>query len=289
MTKTDRLEGIPISEVSRILGVPVPTIRSWERRYGLPGPPRTAGAHRRYTRAEAALLRTVRDEIAAGRPARLAAARALKFSSGDNARRPYVEAFLEAAMESDPASMRRTLERARTRLGLERAIEAVVFPALREVGDRWASGRCDVGHEHLASGEVRKWFSTQPLPRPTGRTVVLACGPADIHSIGLEAFGLALAKRGWRALVLGPMTPARALRRAAEDSGAAAVVLTSHQSVFRRAALSSLRGVQPLRRTKLFYAGNAFSTPASRKSAPGTYLGEDFIAAIGEFESSVRA
>jgi DNA-binding transcriptional MerR regulator len=31
-----------------MLGIPVPTIRSWERRYGLAVSSRTSGRHRRY-------------------------------------------------------------------------------------------------------------------------------------------------------------------------------------------------------------------------------------------------
>ena len=36
-----------IAQVSALLGIPVPTIRSWERRYGFPTPSRTRGRHRR--------------------------------------------------------------------------------------------------------------------------------------------------------------------------------------------------------------------------------------------------
>jgi DNA-binding transcriptional MerR regulator len=40
---------MPIGEVARRTGVTVPTLRAWERRYGLLLPVRTAGGHRRYT------------------------------------------------------------------------------------------------------------------------------------------------------------------------------------------------------------------------------------------------
>ncbi len=39
---------MPIGEVARRTGVTVPTLRAWERRYGLLVPVRTAGGHRRY-------------------------------------------------------------------------------------------------------------------------------------------------------------------------------------------------------------------------------------------------
>ncbi len=44
-----RDDGLAISEVSAATGVPVPTLISWERRYGFPEPARTGGGHRRYS------------------------------------------------------------------------------------------------------------------------------------------------------------------------------------------------------------------------------------------------
>ena len=38
-----------ISELATRLNVAVPTLRSWERRYGFPVPHRTNGGHRRYS------------------------------------------------------------------------------------------------------------------------------------------------------------------------------------------------------------------------------------------------
>ena len=62
-------DGLAIQEVSRLLGLPAPTLRSWERRYGIPTTPRTAGGHRRYSAESLHELRLMRDEIARGRRA----------------------------------------------------------------------------------------------------------------------------------------------------------------------------------------------------------------------------
>lgn len=45
-------ETFSISELAARLNVAVPTLRSWERRYGFPVPCRTGGGHRRYSAAE---------------------------------------------------------------------------------------------------------------------------------------------------------------------------------------------------------------------------------------------
>ena len=53
----DRGLRYPIAAVSEALDIPIPTIRSWERRYGFPDPSRTSGRHRRYSLAEISQLR----------------------------------------------------------------------------------------------------------------------------------------------------------------------------------------------------------------------------------------
>ena len=63
----------PITEASRLLSIPMPTLRSWELRYGIPGGSREPGRHRRYTDQELHALRLMRDEIARGRRAGAAA------------------------------------------------------------------------------------------------------------------------------------------------------------------------------------------------------------------------
>ena len=62
-------EGLTIKDAGKFLGVPGPTLRSWERRYGLPTTTRSLGGHRRYRSAELIQLSLMRDEIAIGRQA----------------------------------------------------------------------------------------------------------------------------------------------------------------------------------------------------------------------------
>jgi DNA-binding transcriptional MerR regulator len=55
-----------ISAVSRMVGVPVATIRTWEDRYGLVIPDRSAGGHRLYRRDQVSQLSFVRAQMAQG-------------------------------------------------------------------------------------------------------------------------------------------------------------------------------------------------------------------------------
>ena len=45
-------ESLTIGDLTRLTGVPGPTLRSWESRYGFPRPTRLPGGHRRYARSD---------------------------------------------------------------------------------------------------------------------------------------------------------------------------------------------------------------------------------------------
>ena len=78
------------------------------------------------------------------------------------------------------------------------------------------------------------------------------------------------------------------LPAAVQGTGAAGLVMVSHLSIGRRSAIEALRSVQHTG-ARLFYAGNAFVSPQSRKGVPGTYLGEDLIEAAGLITTSLAA
>ena len=281
--------GLPISSVSLMLGIPVPTIRSWERRYGLAVSTRTGGRHRRYDIRDIERLRAMRDAITAGRRAQEAARTVAAATEDAAGRRDHVREILDSALRFDADGVREHLRYAVIELGTERAIQVVVLPALREIGSLWEAGRCDVANEHLASQEVRSWLGAQAGSGPGSRRppIVLACGPQDLHTIGLEAFFVLLSRRGWRCRVLGALTPAGSLVAAVRACGACAVVVSSHMNINRRAAVESLRAVAELPGVARFYAGNAFASAASRAGVPGVYLGDDLPAAAETVERAL--
>jgi MerR family transcriptional regulator, light-induced transcriptional regulator len=55
-----------IGELSLATGVPIATLRDWDRRHGLSPSQRTIGNHRRYTEDDAMLVVRVRDLVAGG-------------------------------------------------------------------------------------------------------------------------------------------------------------------------------------------------------------------------------
>jgi DNA-binding transcriptional MerR regulator len=268
---------LTIKQAAQLLNVPAPTIRSWERRYQLPQVARSNGGHRRYASVQLDQLREMRDLIGRGR--RPAEAAQLVKAGHVTAPEPFTEAFLRAAAKLAPGSIARTLDAAREALGLDRTIDEVLLPAMREVGESWHAGRIDVAHEHLATNACQAWLATARPPGPLRPQppIVLSCGPLDHHTLGLEALGALLRNRLWDCRMLGARTPAESLARAVAEVDAGAVVLVCHLDPGRRAAIETLHTLQPHR--PAFYAGGAFRTPRSRYGVPGLYLGTNLTQA----------
>lgn len=281
---------LSIAEASEILAVPAPTLRSWERRYGFPTPPRTTGKHRRYSRSEIELLRALRDEIARGRSARDAVE--IVRTMGEKRAEPGredVHRFVEGAIRMDARSLARLLSSSSRRRGVEETILDLALPALREIGVRWESGRCTVGHEHLATEQIETWLRrVTPAQARSNDRILLGCGPSDWHRVGLDAFAVLLAHRGWDVRVLGAQVPVTDMATAARTTRALAAVVTSHMKISRRAAVASLRALRSETQAEAFYAGNAFITASARKGVPGTYLGEDMRVAADMLTAQLR-
>ncbi len=273
--------GLAIKEAGELLHVPMPTLRSWERRYGLPTTARSAGGHRRYTLQALNQLRLMRDEIANGRPASDSARWVRGLLDETNPARWRIDAIMAASTALDSAAILAVLEQARTELGLAGTIDQVLLPSVRQVGTWWEAGLCDIGQEHFTTEVVRGWLAkmvTLAPPAKSERWVLLGVGPRDLHTLGLECLAALLVHHEVGCRILGSRTPQRVLTTAVAATSPAAVVIVSHLPTHRRTTIESLRAVFETG-CPTFYAGNAFMFASSRRHAPGTYLGETIAGA----------
>jgi DNA-binding transcriptional MerR regulator len=279
--------GLGIAEVSAQLAVPAPTLRSWERRYSLPVGHRTAGGHRRYTPEDVLVLQRLRDEIALGRPP--AAAAAFAVESVQAPATVLVEELIAGALELDSLRVIASLDRARMLLGLDSAVDEVLMPAMRELGQGWSEGRYDVAHEHLASGAVQQWLrqvgSSAPDATSSG-AVLLACALRESHTLALDALTVLLGQRGVDCRSLGARTPIASLLLAVRETEAVAVVLVSHVAEARPAAVAALE-VLAATPAAVFYAGGSFSSERARAGLPGTYLDTHLATAADQVAACV--
>ncbi|MEW2528427.1 MerR family transcriptional regulator [Streptomyces sp. NPDC047071] len=248
--------------LARRIGVSPTTLRSWDRRYGLGPAVRPDGRHRRWSSQDVAMVEHMCRLTATGIPpaeaARLAMASMRAATQGPGtavtvsgpsrenqpggglplgAARQECRGLARAAVRLDASKVQRQLNAWVSEYGLVVTWEEIMVPTLRAVGRKWESaGDRYVEVEHLLSWHVSTTLRSVPLltPRPAvvvdSPPVVLACLPAEQHTLSLEALHAALGQRGVPTLMLGGTVPAEALLASVHRAGPMAVVLWSQSS-----------------------------------------------------------
>lgn len=201
--------------LARLTGLSPILLRAWERRHDLLEPERTAGGHRLYTEDDLRVLRRVQELLAQGRSigevAALGRATLLGVAAPPPRTRAHDEArgsigwredLVQAAVEIDQRQVERALDEAFATLSPDRALVDVIEPALREVGELWAQGRCSVAGEHLISnaisGRLLRLLEAANAASVGGPSAVCACFPDEAHVLGALTVAYWLARRGRR-------------------------------------------------------------------------------------------
>ena len=226
-------EGMRIGQLAQRVGVTPHVLRAWEKRYGLLRPERTASGYRLYGSADERRVRAVLALRKRGVPASDAVERVLSVERTSEAEsaavgspQALVARLLLATADFDEPAAQVALDQTLS-LPLETAVGDVLMPFLNAVGQRWAEGRLAVAQEHFSSELVRRRLAarTGTWGHGAGPRVLLSCVPGETHDISLLAFGLLLARRGWRVSYLGQDTPAVDIIRAADQIRPDLVVL----------------------------------------------------------------
>ncbi len=264
---------LSIGALSRATGVPVETLRTWERRYDFPKPaPRGDSGHRRYPIASVEQLKLVVLAL----EARHAPAVALRASpkllrelvsvAAPGLRPPGASALprlasradgsfevrcIEHVLALDGDALTRQLEQAWDELGGLECLVLRVGPFLTALGAGWSEGLIEVGHEHFASEHVREFLIGHWRPmseRNLGPPIVCATLAGELHVLGLHLAATALALTGARVIFLGANTPTADVARTAKQQGAAAIALSAAAGTAPRLLhreLTELRSIVP--------------------------------------------
>ena len=278
-----------IKQAAARTGVAVPTIRAWERRYGVVSPARTAAGYRLYDEAAIERLAAMRVlvETEGWRPSQAAdrvkdpafdmagfterVATGAADAGTDGARSfgspaEAVASFVSAAQRVDVQLMERILDDAFARQRFELAMDAVVFPALRGVGDAWSAGDLDVAAEHAASETVRRRLARffdaarSPGDRPQ---VLIGMPPGGQHELGVFAFAVACRRSGLEVLYLGSNVPLDSWLRMVRETTAPAVVLGAVAGADATAAAVVVDAIQALASPAICFTGGPASMDAT--------------------------
>jgi len=232
---------LSIGALARATGIAVETLRTWERRYGYPGPSRKPSGHRVYPTSSVPRLRRIAEALTRGHRAGevltaseedLTALLHLAPSGAAERMAPDADVdreLLRAIERFDSERLTRLLMAEWGRLGPLEFVRTRVAPLLTEVGDGWAAGRLEVRHEHFFSERLSDVLRTFRLPleeRARGPLVVFATLPGELHGLGLQMAALVLVTAGCRICYLGTNVPLPELDTLARDLAARAVAIS---------------------------------------------------------------
>jgi MerR family transcriptional regulator, light-induced transcriptional regulator len=238
---------LSIGTLSSATGVPVDTLRTWERRYGFPVPvSRTEGSHRRYSAETIAQVQLIVRALELGhRPSavvgrdpvelrRLVGSLASVGASPDASRdgdRHVIAGWLELTRAMDGDSLVGEFHRGLAEMTAIAFLERRLGPYLQAMGERWAAGLLRVTHEHYASEKVREFLSTQwraanESATPARAVAVLATPPGEQHALGLHMAAWVVALARVRVIFLGANTPMSEVAFAARHYDAHGVALS---------------------------------------------------------------
>lgn len=285
-----------IKRAAERAGVPVASLRAWERRYGVVHPARTDAGYRLYDDAAVERLRTMRRLIGAGWSASAAAGAVI---SGDVPIEPsgapaasgmatevLVERLVEGARQIDAAGVGDVLDELFLRASFEHAVGELLFPALRALGAAWASGEVSVAGEHLVSQAVLQRllaaFAAAGV-EPTGRgSVVVGLPPGSQHEIGALSFATVCRRRGLPVVYLGPNLPVADWLTATATARAAVLGVATRRDV--RSALQAARAISESHPATIVALGGAAASAAGDSYL---LLAGNLGAAAGQLEAAL--
>ena len=230
-----------VQSVASRLGIAIPTLRSWNRRYGIGPRDHQPGRHRQYSESDIARLAYMNQLIRAGVTPASAARAAMAddeptrvSGSGD------LDDTVAAAFRLDGDTMHSFVVAAIMRDGVVAAWNELCRPLFESILDRRSHGDQCIDVEHAASYAVAAALQQVRPPRTDARApVLLACTSNETHTLGLEALRAALAERGLSTMMIGASVPPEALAAALSRHAAprAAVLWANRPATARYSAL----------------------------------------------------
>ncbi|NVO33126.1 MerR family transcriptional regulator [Hymenobacter lapidiphilus] len=210
-----------IGDLAQITGIKAHTIRTWELRYGLLTPRRTANNLRHYDDDDLHRLLHVASLCGHGwRISRVmqlsetertqAAAQLQATVSTSFAAR--LNALMTAMLDLDEPRLHYLLTDAINDQGLEPVMVHLVYPLLQRIGLAWQTGALNIAQEHLLSQLVRQKMlaALDALPSypPAGAARWLLFLPeGEEHELALLFMAYGLRRRGQQVLYLGQSMP----------------------------------------------------------------------------------
>ncbi|MFI5274419.1 MAG: cobalamin-dependent protein [Ktedonobacterales bacterium] len=318
----DAYSDLPLYNTKAVVhqtGVPAPTLRAWERRYGVLAPRRGENDYRLYSERDMMKVSWLRERVDSGmtisqaiallralEPARRkgrrtrgqtadlepmsAAARAPDFYSLDL----LGTTLLAQVSQFDEPGAVRTIAQALAVYTVEEVCLHVLQPVLVEVGHRWATGMLSVTAEHFASALIRAQLDSLyrcPAAIETGPLVLVGCASGELHELGALMLALFLRRAGLRVAYVGQSVEVASLADTVAALKPACVVLSAALPEHVPALAQAAQQIASRHGGPLFcFGGQAFDdNSALAEGLPGYFMGSSARHAVDEIKRKVTA
>jgi len=250
-----------IHRVAKLTGLSKDVIRVWEKRYGLVTPSRSSNRYREYSDEDVALLRFVKAQMeqgatigglaTEGRDSLLARMRlATPFIAEEQKPHEHLLDDLMGLLEPiDKVGFERKLNGAVAVIPFEEAVQRILLPLQRRIGELWHEGRLGTAIEHYVTKLIQqKLFSVmnQLHVNEFGPRVLIACPEGETHEIGAQSVAYIAATRGCQVYYLGPNLPMSDLVAFCEKIRPDLVLLSFTEAKSEAATLQQFKELEQL-------------------------------------------
>lgn len=306
-------------------GVPAPTLRAWERRYGILAPRRGENDYRLYSERDMAIISWLHERIASGLTISQAIAllRSLEASRRHGRRTtranaahthevaPAMREEPRAASDLNPAALTSellthcalldeagaasALAQAFAAYPLEEVCARILTPALTQLGQQWRDGDIPSAVEHFASALVRAKLEGLFHSSPTNEGAPLAlvgCAPGELHELGALMLALFLRRAGLHVIYLGQSLEPESLLATIQSSHPRCLLLSATLRPQAEALGEVARRLEAMGpcAPSFYVGGQAFAdAPDLASRIRGDYLGMDAPSAALEIKRRLTA
>jgi len=288
----------PIRAVAKLTGLPLDTLRAWERRYEAVTPHRD-GRQRVYTDADIARLKLLQRAVTAGhsigRAATLSDAElttllethdSAPVEANAHVPGPDTTTFSRAVASLDTAAIDAEFSRLAAALPPVELVRDVLMPAIRTSGDDWLNQPGRIAQEHTVSATMRHLMGSflRLFARRRGATRLLFATPSgDRHELGILGAAMLAASAGTDVTYLGSDVPATEIVAAVTASRAQVVVLGLTLAARDASTVGEVRAlVRQLPPGVELWVGGAAGPRFARELGSRTRLLADFDAYLAQ-------
>lgn len=286
-----------IQAVAAATGVPSITLRSWERRYGIPQPKRDVKGYRLYSDRDIAVARWLKERVEQGVGISRAVNMLQVLERGEMLEQPPAsldfnslrERLLAAVVRFDGEAVNRVVGEALMVATVEETALEVMQPVLYDIGRLWAAGEISVTAEHVGSNLIRAQVTQliRIAPAPLREETILVCAaPGELHDLGALMLALFLRRRGFKVVYAGANVEAESVARDTQTLAPSALCVSASTPQAAEAVRRLFESLHGEYGGILAFGGRIFNEDeAVTRSMPGVYLGQDAAIATRQLES----